>query len=133
MSAYFNKVEIGDSVFGLVYGPGTVSKIMVDGFYEFMVTYKNGYEVPYCRSGIPGWGSLDIQTVFYKTDIDLATLDLTPSDKVLDPKKIIKLRSKGKLMAKMPSGVWMNIKEVPGSIIEKYLESEKFHLFKKEI
>jgi len=129
---YFKNIKENDEVFGLIYGPGKVSNIMGDGFYAFMVTYNNGYEVPYTCDGVPGWGSFNIQTVFYKNDVDITQLDLAPSEKVLTPKKIIKLRDKSKLMMKCPSGNWLNIKECPGQLVEKYLEGEKFHLFKKD-
>lgn len=129
---YFKNVKEHDKVFGLVYGKGTVSKVMEDGFYEFQVEYENGQTVPYTKDGIPGWANFEFQTAFYSNDIDLTSEDISPNTEKLSPKKIIKLRNKGKLMIQCPSGIWRNIKECPNHIMEGYLENNLLNLFKKE-
>lgn len=131
---YFQNVKEGDEIFGLVFGPGVVSSVWGDGFYEFEVTFTNGYTVPYTREGIPGWsGKLDYQTIYYKKDIDITTLDISPSTKTLSVKKIIKLRLKDKLEIKCPSGIWHKVGQCPGYVMEQYLEENKLHLFRKTI
>ena len=130
--SYFKKVKEGQEVFGLVFGPGVVKSVWKDSYYTFEVLYNNHHTVPYTDDGVPGWsGPLDFQTVFYKKDIDVMSIDMAPSEKVLSAKKIIKLRDKKKLMAKCPSGIWSNVRECPNYLIEEYLEEGKLHLFKK--
>ena len=131
--AYFKKVSDGDKVFGLVFGPGIVENVMTDSHYTFMVRYKNDFIVPYTEDGIPGWNStIDFQTVYYKTDIDIEDLDFGPVNKILSPKKIIKLRARKKLMVKCPSGLWQTLEHCPKHLVESYLEDKKFHLFKSK-
>lgn len=135
MKAYFRNVKEGDKVFGLVFGAGVVSSVWGDGYYTFEVEFLNSFTVPYTPEGFPGWntGKLGFQTVFYKEDIDLMEYDFAPIYKVLSAKKIIKLRDKKKLEAKCPSGLWANISQCPGSLIEEYLEEGKLHLFRKAV
>jgi len=129
---YFKNVEESDSIFGLVFGKGKVANVWENSHYTFEIEFENGFTVPYTSDGIPGWsGKLDYQTVFYSEDIDLTDVDFSPSEEVLNVKKIIKLRDKGKLDARCPSGVWINIKQCPNYIIEEYLENNKLHLFRK--
>jgi len=130
--SYFRKVKEGQEVFGLVFGPGVVANAWGDGYYTFEVEYANGFTVPYTSDGVPGWsGQLDYQTVFYKDDIDMIDHDFAPTDEILSVKKIIKLRAKGKLEVKCPSGFWKPVGKCPSYITEDYLEEGKFHLFRK--
>jgi len=130
---YFNKVHVGDVVFGMIYGKGVVRSVNDNSHYTFEVEYSNGQVVPYTEDGIPGWGTmLDIQTVYYPSDVELTELDLEPVAEVLTPKKIIKLSRKKRLMARCPSGIWVNTTKCPSAVIEEYMESQKFHLFKVE-
>jgi hypothetical protein len=131
--SYFKDVKVGDKVFGLIYGPGTVNAVWEDSFYSFEVEYDEGSYVPYTADGIPAWSSLDIQTVFYKKDIDIFDLDFSPVEDVLSAKKIIKLRDKKMLEARCPSGLWSDVSTCPYSLIEAYLENKKFHLFRKKV
>jgi hypothetical protein len=129
---YFKNVEEGDKIFGLVFGKGKVANVWGDGYYTFEIEYDNGYTVPYTPDGVPGWsGKLDYQTVFYTEDIDLMNLDIAPAEKVLSVKKIIKLRDKGKLEIRCPSGIWTQTEFCPGYVMEEYLENNKLHLFRK--
>ena len=98
-----------------------------------MVTFVNGYEVPFTIDGVPGWGHFNKQTCFYKRDIDLSKLDFTPNEKILSDKKIIKLREKGLLEVRVPSGAWKNVKKCPDEYIEKICEEEKYYLFRKKV
>ncbi len=129
--AYFDKVAKGDHVFGLVFGLGEVTEVFQDSYYKMMVTFKNGYEVPYDEDGVPGWGRFKEQTLFYKTDIDLTSVDFSPVTKVLSPKKIIKLREKKKLEVRLPSGIWTDCDKCVNDYVEEQLENENFHLFRK--
>jgi len=130
---YFERAKEGDEVFGLVYGKGVIASVWGDGHYTFEVEYENGSVVPYTNEGYPGWntGKFDFQTVFYANDIDFTELDFTPTDEVLSPKKIIKLRNKNSLEIKCPSGIWQPLGKCPGTIADEYLEDGKFHLFRK--
>ena len=130
---YFKNVKKNDEVFGLVYGKGIVRNVWNNSYYKFEVEYENGQVVPYTEEGNPGWNTdkLNFQTVFYKMDIDLLNYDFSPSEKILSPKKIIKLRNMNKLEIKCPSGIWRDIKKCPLSIMEDYLEENKLHLFRK--
>ena len=128
---YFKKVKEGDKVYGLVFGKGKVNKVFESGFYKFMVEFKNGYEIPYTEDGVPGWGSFNEQTVFYRDDIDLSPYDFSAVEKVLSPKKIIKLREKEELEVRLPSGVWSNCTKCAKEYIEEMLEKENYHLFRK--
>jgi len=131
--AYFKNVKVGDKVFGFVFGLGVVSKVWEHSFYSFEVEYEsNGIHIPYSIEGIPGWSNgLGIQTAFYKQDIDLMDYDFAPSDEILSIKKIIRLRDKGKLEVRCPSGLWNTYDKCPINISEGYLESAKLHLFRK--
>jgi len=128
---YFKKVKPGDKVYGLVFGKGKVSKVFDSGYYKFMVEFKNGYEIPYTEDGVPGWGNFIEQTVFYRDDIDLSSYDFSAVEKVLSPKKIIKLREKNELEVRLPSGVWSNCTKCAKEYIEDMLERGNYHLFRK--
>jgi hypothetical protein len=130
--AYFDKVKKGDKLYGLVFGKGKVIEVFEDSHYKMMVSFKNGYEVPYTEDGIPGWGNFKKQTIFYKEDIDLTDVDFTPTKKILSPKKIIKLREKKKLQVRLPSGIWTDCTKCVKGYIEDMLEKEKYHLFRKK-
>ncbi len=130
--AYFDNAKVGDSVYGLVFGAGEIAQIFEDSYYKLMVSFKNGYEVPYTDDGIPGWGNFKKQTLFFKKDVDLTDIDFAPVSKVLSAKKIIKLREKNKLQVRLPSGIWKNAKKAEPSYVEELLEKEKFHLFRKK-
>ena len=132
---YFEDVEIGDKVFGLVYGPGeviySIGSNQVSGFYSFKVKYKNK-EVFYTNEGVPDWCKQNFQTVFYKSDIDLFNLDLEPVDEVLKMKKIIKLRNREQLEMRCPSGLWRDINMCPAGFGDNALEKGQFHLFREK-
>ena len=130
--SYFKKAKVGDKVYGLIFGKGKISERYEDSHYEIMVTFSNGYEVPYTIEGIPGWGNFKKQTCFYREDIDLVRVDFSPVEKILSNKKIIKLREKGVLEVRLPSGAWENVKKCPEHYIENICESEKYHLFRKK-
>jgi hypothetical protein len=130
--AYFDNARVDDEVYGLVFGLGEIIQIFDNSHYKIMVEFKNGYEVPYTEDGIPGWGSFNKQTLFYKKDIDLTDVDFSPVSKVLSIKKIIKLKEKKKLQVRLPSGIWKNVKKAEESYIEDLLEREKYHMFRKK-
>lgn len=132
MMSYFKKAKIGKKVYGLVFGPGEISQVFEESHYRIMVTFENGYEVPYTEDGIPGWGNFNKQTLFYKNDIDLTAVDFAPVTKVLSIKKIIKLREKNRLEVRLPSGIWSSTKKCPKKYIETLLENESFHLFREK-
>lgn len=131
--AYFDDVKVKDKLYGLVFGAGKVSQVFDDGYYKMMVSFKNGFEVPYDEDGVPGWGNFKKQTIFYKNDIDLTGVDFAPVTKVLSPKKIIKLREKKRLEFRLPSGIWTNCTKCAVEYIEEMLESENYHLFRKKV
>jgi len=130
--AYFSKAKKGEKVYGLVFGAGKISEVFKDSYYKMMVTFKNGYEVPYDEDGVPGWGRFKEQTLFYKDDIDLTEVDFAPVTKVLSPKKIIKLREKNKLEIRLPSGIWTDSIKSVNDYMEEMLELENYHLFRKK-
>ncbi len=128
----FSEVREGDQVYGLVFGKGIVRTVF-NGFYKFEVEYENDQIVPYSVEGIPGWNPLlDMQTVFYADCIDLMKFNIAPGDTNLKPKEIIKLRRKGLLSIKCPSGIWLDINMCPEYIREEYLENKKFYLFRRK-
>jgi hypothetical protein len=59
-------------------------------------------------------------------------VDFSPADKVLSNKKIIKLREKGELEVRLPSGIWSSIKKCPDEYIEDICSKEQYHLFRKK-
>ena len=130
---YFKKVKEKDKVFGLVFGAGEVAQVFEDSHYKMLVSFKNGHEIPYTEDGVPGWGNFKSQTLFYKEDIDLTDVDFAPVNKVLTPKKIIKLREKKKLETRLPSGIWMDCSKCIKGYIEDALEAENYHLFRKKL
>ncbi len=130
--AYFDNAKVGDSVYGLVFGAGEISQIFDNSHYKVMVSFKNDYEVPYTEEGIPGWGNFNKQTLFYKNDIDLTDVDFSPVSKILSVKKIIKLKEKNKLQVRLPSGVWKSVKKAEPQYVERLLEKEKHHMFRKK-
>lgn len=129
--SYFKKVAEGDKVFGLVFGKGFVRSVWENSYYTFEVEYENGTVVPYTPEGTPSWSDIGIQTVFYRSDIDAMELDFSPSNEILTPKKIIKLRAKNKLEVKCPSGIWQPYNKCPLHITEKYLEDGRLSYFRK--
>ena len=130
--AYFNKAKKGDKVYGLVFGKGKIVEVFGESFYPLLVEFKNGYEVPYTEEGVPSWGTFKKQTLFYRDDIDLSREDFSPTDRILSPRKIIKLREKGKLEVRVPSGAWKSTKKADAEYVERLLEEEKYHLFRKK-
>ena len=130
--AYFSDVKLNDRLFGMVFGEGEVTQVFDDSYYKIMVTFKNGYEVPYTEDGIPKWGKFEEQTIFYKKDIDLTDVDFSSVTKVLSPKKIIKLREKKRLEIKLPSGIWSDCSKCLKKYVRDMLEKENYHLFRKK-
>ena len=130
--AYFNKAKKGDKVYGLVFGKGKIVEVFGESFYPLLVEFKNGYEVPYTEEGVPSWGTFKKQTLFYRDDIDLSREDFSPTDRILSPRKIIKLREKGRLEVRVPSGAWKSTKKADAEYVERLLEEEKYHLFRKK-
>ena len=129
---YFKKVKIKDKLYGMVFGAGKVTRVFEDSHYKMMVTFKNGYEIPYTDDGVPGWGNFKKQTIFYKKDIDLTDVDFSPLSKVLSPKKIIKLRKNKKLEVRLPSGIWTGCSKCVREYAQGLLENEQYHLFRKK-
>ncbi len=129
---YFKKAKIGDKVYGLVFGKGKIVDVLPDSHYTIMVEFDNGYQVPYTEEGVPGWGKFKKQTLFYRSDVDLSKADFSPVDKILSPKKIIRLREKNQLQVRLPSGLWTNVKKADPDYVEQLLEDEKYHLFRKK-
>ena len=129
--AYFDNVKQGDKLYGLVFGKGEVGEVFENSHYKMIVSFENGYEVPYTEDGIPGWGNFKKQTIFYKADIDLTDVDFTPAKKILSPKKIIKLREKKKLQVRLPSGIWTDCTKCVKHYAEELLEKEHLHMFRK--
>lgn len=130
--AYFDDAKVKDKVYGMVFGRGKITQVFDNSHYKMMVSFKNGYEVPYTEDGIPGWGNFKKQTLFYKDDIDLTDLDFGPVTKVLSPKKIIKFREKKKLEIRLPSGIWTDCSKCVKHYVEDMLEAENYHLFRKK-
>ena len=130
---YFKELKDNQKLFGLVYGP-CIAELLYNSFYAFQCHYENGQTVPYTEDGIPGWGTLDMQTVFYPKDIDLTQIDISPvcSNDLLSPREIIKLRKEGKLEVKCPSNIWVNLIECDGRVVEEYLENNKLKMFREE-
>ena len=130
--AYFSKARKGDKVYGLVFGKGKIVEVFEESFYPLLVEFKNGYEVPYTDEGVPSWGTFKKQTLFYRKDIDLSREDFSPANKILSPRKIIKLREKGKLEVRVPSGAWKSTQKADAEYVERLLEEEKYYLFRKK-
>lgn len=130
--AYFDNVKVNDELFGMVFGAGEVTRVFDESYYKMMVTFKNGYEIPYTEDGIPKWGKFKEQTIFYKTDIDLTDVDFAAVSKVLSPKKIIKLREKKRLEVRLPSGIWSDCSKCVKKYVQDMLEKENYHLFRKK-
>jgi hypothetical protein len=116
----------------LVFGKGKIKEVYPDSHYSIMVEFSNGCEVPYTDEGIPSWGNFEKQTLFYRDDVDLSREDFSPVEKVLSPKKIIKLRNKNKLEVRLPSGIWRSVQKAEEKYVEQLLEDEKYHLFRKK-
>jgi len=133
----FEKVKVGDSVYGTIYGLGEVSKVLAnDSFYTFEVIYdKNNQSIFYTKEGIPSWAGRDVQnqTIFYKSEIDLFDYDFDPIDQVLTPKKILKLKIKKRLEMKCPSGIWVDVLKCPEDLFEFNVMNERFHLFRENV
>ena len=129
--AYFKNVKKNQKVYGLVFGKGKIKEVFDDGYYKFIVKFRNGQEVPYTDEGIPGWGKFKDQTLFYRDDIDLTDYDFSANTKILSIEKIIKLREKKKLEVKLPSGIWVESKKSVKSYMEEMLQKENYHLFRK--
>ncbi len=130
--AYFSQAKLGEKVYGLVFGRGKITQVFESSHYKLLVTFKNGYEVPYTEEGVPGWGRFKSQTLYYRNDVDLGRADFSPISKILSPKKIIKNREKGNLEVRLPSGMWVSTKKADGFYVENLLEEEKYHLFRKK-
>lgn len=132
ITPYFKEVKIEDVVYGLVFGRGIVVQIFDnDSFYKLIVHFENGREIPYTIDGVSKWGSFYDQTLFYKHDIDLTEYDFTPVSKVLNYKKLIKLRKNHILEVRLPSGIWASYELCNNEYVENLIEKEKFHLFRK--
>lgn len=128
---YLQKVKEGDQVFGLVFGLGRIKEVYNDSKFKCLVEFDNNYEIPYTVDAIPKWGKFKEQTLFYKDDIDVSEFDFSPLEKVLTPKKIIKLREKKKLEVQLPSGIWHICNRNVKKYTEDLLKEEKYHLFRK--
>ena len=130
--SYFKKAKKGDKVYGLIFGKGKILEVYPDSFYPIIIEFDNGYEVPYTEEGIPSWGNFKKQTMFYRDDVDLTDADFSPLEKILSPKKIIKLREKKNLEVRLPSGIWVGVKKADETYLESILKREHYHLFRKK-
>ena len=130
--AYFKKAKKGRKVYDLIFGKGKIVEVYPDSHYTIMVEFKNDYQIAYTEEGLPNWGNFKDQTLFYKKDIDLTKEDFSPAKKILPSKKIIKLRDKNKLEVRLPSDIWKSVKRVDEGYIDKLLEKEQYHLFRKK-
>ncbi len=130
--AYFDNAKAGDKVFGLIFGKGKIVEVFDEHYYSLIVRFKNGYEVPFNKEGVAGWGNFNKQTLFYLKDIQLDKLDFSPLLEVLKPKEIQKLRNKNKLEIRVPSGLWVDVKKADQSYVEAMLEKKRYHLFRKK-
>ena len=130
--AYFSDVKVGQEVYGLVFGKGKVKDVLPDSHYTLIVEFDNSCEVPYTEDGVPSWGNFEKQTLFFRDDVDLSSEDFSPVEKILSPKKIIKFRNKGKLEVRVPSGIWKSVEKADEDYVEKLLEDEKYHMFRKK-
>jgi hypothetical protein len=129
--SYFENVKVGEEVFGLIFGLGVVKEVFDTGHYRCMVEFNNDYEIPYSKNGISGWGKFKEQTLFYKTDIDITDFDFSPISKVLTLEKILYLKQNNKLEIRLPSGLWHVCDKTIKKYVDKSLEKEKYHLFRK--
>jgi len=135
---YFDKVELKDEVYSLVYGNGTVNyvldkKLRTEGFYTFQVQFTDN-KVFYTTEGVPEWCSSTgcHQTVYYKSDLDKPESDFENIRKdLLSKKKIVKLKKQGKLEMRCPSGAWRNVEECPPVVVLAAIKYEEFYLFRK--
>lgn len=130
--AYFSNAKEGEKVYGLIFGKGKIINVFSDSYYALLVEFENGYEVPYTDEGIPGWGNFKKQTLYYRGDIDLCNEDFSPTEKILAPKKIIKLREKNKLEVRLPSGIWKSVNKADEDYISRLLSDERYHFFRKK-
>lgn len=131
--SYFKNAKVGDKVYGLIFGKGKIVATYENSYYEIIVKFSNGDEVPYTAEGIPSWGNFSRQTCYYRKDVDLTKVDFSPTQKVLSNKKIIKLREKGNLEMRLPSGVWTNISNCPDSYVQDICQNEMYHFFRKKL
>lgn len=137
---YFKNVAVGDEVYSLVYGLGTVVFVANDsvrtvGFYTFEVEYANKHRTFYSDDGVPNWcnaSACGCQTIWYRGEIDFMDEDFSNfTETELSKKKILKLKLKDKLEMKCPSGLWRNILLCPEREFLQGLAEEKYHLFRK--
>ena len=139
VGTYFEKVQLKDEVYSVVYGLGEVvyispDKLRMEGFYTFEVEYADKHRTFYSDQGVPNWCNTSAcggQTIWYRDEIDLIDEDFSPSSGELSKKKILKLKLKGKLMMKCPSGIWRNITGCPERVFLRALADENYYLFKK--
>ncbi len=125
-------VKLNKKVFGPVFGPGEITSVWEDSYFSFEVTYKTGDVIAYTAEGIPSWNTdLEERTVYSKEEIDIFDLDMAPSNGKLSAKKIIKLKMKGDLEIKCPSGIWRQADECPQNIVLFYMKDGLYHLFRK--
>lgn len=136
---YFSNVKLGQKVFSLIYGKGTViftlpKEHRLEGFYIFAAEYKKNNKVYYTVDGFPNWSDKDIccQTVFYKDDVDINNMDTMEHTKVPSEKQILKWKENSTLEIQCPSGIWRNVEESPDVLIKKALKKAKYYLFRKQ-
>ena len=136
---YFSKVKMGQEVFSLIYGKGTVIFVLpkehrLDGFYVFAAEYAKNNKVYYTIDGLPNWSNNDTacQTVFYPEDINFKDMNIQAPNKIPSEKQILKYQEKGILEIQCPSGIWRNVDEVPKTLMKKAFKKSKFYLFRKQ-
>lgn len=136
--SFYKKLQRGQEVFGLIFGKGVVSYLDINSHWPIEITYdlkgEGTFIVPYSEDGIPAWGGgkFEERTVYLPEEIDLMDFDISAADETtLTQKKIIKLKYKGNLEIKCPSGIWKNSKGCPSWVAEEYLQDNKLHLFRQ--
>lgn len=135
---YFNKVKLNDEIYSLVYGNGVVCYVLekefrLSGSYMMQVQYEKE-KVYYTEDGIPNWCKVkgDCQTAYYKKDNDRPEMDFATSKRdILTPKKIAKLKERGELEMRVPSGAWMNVDVIPVAVFLQALKAKSFYIFRK--
>ena len=128
---YFTGIEINEECIALIFGKSKViRKYEEDSTYTFEVEFATGEIVPYTNEGVPAWTTLDMQTLFKKSDIlKVDTSNINPYY-ILTIKEIIALREKNLLQLQdFTSTNYVEYGENK-ELAEEYMFVKKFHLFR---
>lgn len=132
--SYFQNANVGDKVFGLIFGKGHIAEMFDEGhFFRLKVEFEDGDEVFFTIEGIPNVSNIDYQTLFFADDEKIKKItEYERLENILSEKKVLKFYRKELLEYRTKSGIWLDAHKVPKDMMWNSLANGSLHHFRKK-